>query len=80
MTKRRTAADGWQSARYGAYPTITNAVSLSPGLGATPELIDDVLQELRHRLVEMRDHGAVRKGYAGRGSLGGFSVSPPCAR
>ena len=41
-------------------------------LGATPELIDDVLQELRQRLVEMRDQSADRKGYAGRGSLGGW--------
>lgn len=41
-------------------------------LGASPSMIDDVLQEIRQRLVEMRTQEPHRKGYAGRGSLGGW--------
>lgn len=41
-------------------------------LGASPSMIEDILQEIRRRLVEMQTQDADRSAYAGRGSLGGW--------
>lgn len=41
-------------------------------LGAPPSMIEDILQEIRGRLVEMQTQEADRRAYAGRGSLGGW--------
>jgi RNA polymerase sigma-70 factor (ECF subfamily) len=41
-------------------------------LGAPPTMIDDVLQEIRTRIVEMQTQTAGQRAYAGRGSLGGW--------
>lgn len=41
-------------------------------LGAPPAMIEDVLQEIRRRLVEAQSQEGGRKAYAGRGSLGGW--------
>jgi RNA polymerase sigma-70 factor, ECF subfamily len=41
-------------------------------LGAPPVMIEDILQEIRRRLVEMQTQTADQRAYAGRGSLGGW--------
>jgi RNA polymerase sigma-70 factor (ECF subfamily) len=41
-------------------------------LGAPATMIEDVLQEIRRRLVEMQTQEADQRAYAGRGSLGGW--------
>lgn len=41
-------------------------------LSTPPQIISDIQQELRHRLIEMHDPAVLRRGYTGRSSLAGW--------
>lgn len=41
-------------------------------LSTPPQIISDIEQELRHRLIEMHDPAVLRRGYTGRSSLAGW--------